>query len=203
MESLEVDSLAFSGETLHAPAGVGGLYLREGSELAPLIPGTRSGPERYRGGPLNLAGIAGLGKALELAVDALDYEMEDTRELRDHLEEKLKELEGVHPLISWARRVPNTLLAAFEGVESEALLYELNREGIAAFSPTVHPFGVWRRASLVRSLGLDPALEHSLVGFALSRFNTEEEIEHTFEVLGKSLEYLRSFSPVAPKKEDA
>ncbi len=203
LESLEVNSLSLSGETIHAPAGVGALYLRAGTELSPLVSGGRSGPERYRGGPLNLAGIAGLGKALELAVDALDYEMEDARELRDRLEEGIRELPGTTVMIPWARRVPNTLLAAFEGVESEALLYELNREGIAAYSMSLHPFGEWERPSLVKRLGLDPALTHSTVGFALSRFNTEEEIEHTLKVLDNALEYLRSFSPDAPRKEEA
>ncbi len=200
LETLEVDYLSLSGETIHAPTGIGALYARKDTELSPLIFGTRSAPERYRGGPLNLPGIAGLGKALELASDALDFEMEDARELRDALEEGIAALSGTQTLIEWSRRVPNTLLATFEGVESEALLYELNRDGIAAFSTTVHPYGEWVRPSLIERLGLDPALKHSTVGFALSRYNTEEEIDYTLKHLGKALEYLRSFSPVAPKE---
>ena len=203
LESLEVDYLTLSGETLHAPAGVGALYLRRGAELTPLVAGSRSAPERYRGGPLPLANIAGLGKALELAADAMDFEMEDARELRDELEEAIAKLPGTYCLIPWARRVPNTLLCAFEGVESEALLYELNREGIAAFSMSIHPFGEWERPSLIKRLGLDPSLKHSTVGFALSRNTTQEEIDYTIGKLREALEYLRSFSPVAFGKESA
>jgi cysteine desulfurase len=199
LQELELDYLSFSAETLHAPAGTGALYMRQGADLAPLIPG--SGPERYRGGPLNLAGIAGLGKAVELAADALDFEMEDARELRDQLEEGIKALPGTHPLIEWSKRVPNTLLVAFEGVESEALLYELNRDGVAAYSMSIHPYGEWKRPPLVERLGLDAALKHSTVGFALSRFSTEEEIEYTLKTLQRALEYLRSFSPVSLTKE--
>jgi len=203
LRELELDYLSFSGETIHAPSGVGALYLGKDAELAPLIPGSREGPERYRGGPLNLAGIAGLGKALELAADTLDFEMEDTRDLRDALEEGIGTLPGTQTLIEWSKRVPNTLLVAFEGVESEALLYELNREGIAAYSMSIHPHGEWRRPSLAERLGLDPALRHSTVGFALSRFTTREEIDHTLKTLEKALEYLRSFSPLPVAKEPA
>ena len=194
LQRLEADYLSFSSETLHAPAGTGGLFLREGTELLPLIPGGRMKAEALRAGPLNLPGIVGLGKAMEIASDALGFEVEDMRDLRDKLEEALRALPGVEILVPWALRTPNTVLAAFRGVESEAMLYELNREGIAAYSATVHPFGEWRQRPLTDILGLDPVLRHSTVGFALNRNTTEEEIDHTIETVKKSLEYLRSFS---------
>ncbi len=194
LQRLQADFLSFSSETLHAPVGTGGLFLREGTELLPLIPGGRMKAEAFRGGPLNIPGIVGLGKAMEIASDALGFEVEDMRDLRDKLEEALRALPGVEILVPWALRTPNTVLAAFRGVESEAMLYELNREGIAAYSATVHPFGEWRERPLTDILGLDPVLRHSTVGFALSRNTTEEEIDHTIEAVKKSLEYLQSFS---------
>ena len=201
LQELELDYLSFSGETLHAPAGIGALYMGKDAEAVSLFPGTPKGPERYRGGPPNLAGIVGLGKAVELAADALDFEMEDTRELRDVLEEGIKTLPGTHTPIAWSKRVPNTLFCAFEGVESEALLYELNRDGVAASSLSVHPYGAWYRPPLTERLGLPASLKHSTVSFALSRFTTREEIDYTLETLEKALKYLRSFSPAAPKEE--
>jgi cysteine desulfurase len=150
--------------------------------------------ERYRGGPLNIAGVAGLAKAAEIACDALSFEMEETRELRDRLEDGLRKFPGVSILVPWALRSPNTVLAVFENIESESLLYELNRKGIAAYSATVHPYGNWHKRSLVETLGLDPSLRHSTVGFALNRMNTEEEIDYTLDTLSKTLEFLRTLS---------
>jgi len=201
VQAFEPDFLSFSGETFHAPAGVGAFWLRDEAEWAPIIFGARSPYERYRGGPINLAGAVGMGKAIELAVDALEFEMEDTRELRDRLEEELRELPGVSPLVPWALRVPNTLLMTFEGIESELMLYELNRSNVEAYSCTVTPFGNWKRRPIVDALGLDPRLRHTTVGFALSRFTSEEEIDYTVKTVKETLEYLRSFSTINPAEE--
>ena len=195
MQDIDISYLSFSSETLHAPAGCGVLYIKEGFELLPLIYGNRSQAESLRGGPLNLIGIAALGKAVELASDALDFEMQDTKELRDELEEKLREIKGVQSLVPWALRVPNTLLLAVEGVESEAMLYELNRDGIAAYSNTIYPYGEWDKKPLPSAMGLDKKLDHTTIGFALSRFNNEEEIKRVIESFSNAIEYLREFMP--------
>jgi len=195
LQDIDISYLTFSSETLHAPAGVGAMYIKDGVELLPLIRGNRSEAEQFRGGPLNLIGIASLGKAVELASDALDFEMQDTKDLRDELEEELRKIDGVHILVPWALRSPNTLLVAIEGVESEAMLYELNRDGIAAYSYTIYPYGDWDREPLPSSMGLDKRLNHSTVGFALSRLNTEEEIKRVVESFKNAVEYLREFMP--------
>ncbi len=200
VQEMEVDLLSLSSEPLHAPAGVGAIYLRDDVELMPMIFGARSHFERYRAGPLNLSGLVGLGKALELASDALDFEMEDVRERRDRLEEALTAIEGVRSPIPWALRIPNTLWLTVEGIESELLLYELDRNGIQAYSYTVEPFGYWKGTPLCDVLGLDPSLRHTTVGFALSRMNTDEEIDETIRVFTESVEYLREFSSRSPKE---
>ncbi|WP_457602529.1 cysteine desulfurase family protein [Nitratifractor sp.] len=194
VQSFDPDLLSFGGEAIHAPAGIGAVYLKDSFEWMPTIFGARNPWERYRGGPLNLAGAVGLGKAIELASDALEFEMEDTRDLRDRLEEELRTLPGVTPLVAWALRVPNTVLFTVEGLESELMLYELDRGGVEAYACTVQPFGNWQRHPITDALGLDPRLKHSTVGFALSRFTTEEEIDHTIKTFKEMLEYLRSFS---------
>ncbi len=198
-QRLGANYLSFSSKTLHAPAGIGGLFIKEDSLISPLITGV--GISQFRGGSLNLANIVGLGKALEIASDALGFEVEDMRDLRDELEEGLRELEGVKTLVPWALRSPNTLLVAFEGVESESMLYELDQAGIACYSTTIYPFGEWKQRYLTDILGLDPKFRHSTIGFALSRNTTKEDIQQTIEAVKSGLEYLRSFSPLNNKKE--
>ncbi len=199
MQDIDISYLSFSSETLHAPAGTGILYIKEGMEVLPLIRGNRSQAESLRGGPLNLIGISALGKAVELASDALDFEMQDTKDLRDELEEQLIKIDGVNSLVPWALRSPNTLLLSVEGVESEAMLYELNRDGIAGYSNTVYPYGEWDRKPLPSAMGLDKKLDHTTVGFALSRFNTQEEIEKVVESFSNAVKYLREFMPKEQK----
>ncbi len=196
VQELEVDYLSFSSKLLHSLTGVGVLWMREGKEINPLIQGTRYPSQIFRGGTLNLAGVVALGKAVEIANDALDFEMEDVRELRDEMEEELTKIKGVQSLINWSLRVPNTLLLAVKGVEAESLLYHLNRDGIGAFSFSVNPCGEWDRQNLVEALGLDESLKHSLVGFALSRMNTKEEIQKTVASFKEAVEFLRAISPV-------
>ncbi len=89
--------------------------------------------QMFRGGSLNLSGVVALGKAVEIAQDSLNFEMEDTRELRDFLEEEITRVDGVSALISWSQRVANTLLVALDGVEAEAMLYHLNRAVLLFF----------------------------------------------------------------------
>ncbi len=201
LQDLEINYLSFSSKLLHAPSGVGVLWMKNKAEINPLIFGTRYPSQMFRGGSLNLAGVVGLGKALELANDALDFEMEDVRELRDYLEEELTKIEGVKSLISWSLRVPNTLLLAVKGVEAENLLYHLNRDGIGAFSHAINPCGEWERQNLVEALGIDKSLRHSLIGFALSRMNTKEEIQKTIESFKENVNFLRQISPVGEINE--
>jgi len=196
IQSIEPDFLSFSSETLHAPSGVGAFWVKDGVEFNPTIFGARSPYERHRGGPINLIGAVGLAKAVELASDALDFEMEDTRELRDYLEEELTKIEGVNSLISWGLRVPNTLLVTIRGLQSEMVLFELNRVGIEAYSYTIYPYGNHKQKNIVDVLGLDENLRHSTVGFALSRFTTKEEIDYVIKNTKEIIEYLRSFSSV-------
>ena len=90
VQQIGADYLTFSAETIHAPAGTGAFYARKGRDIFSVIKGSRSHYERLRGGPVNISGAVGMGKAMELAVDALEFEMEETRERRDRLEEALR-----------------------------------------------------------------------------------------------------------------
>jgi len=198
VQQIGADYLTFSAETFHAPAGTGGFYVRRGDDIFPVIKGKRGHYDRFGAGPVNISGAVGMGKAMELAVDALEFEMEETKERRDRLEEALRDIPGVTILVPWALRVPNTLLVSFEGIESEMMLYELNRAGIEAYSHTVYPFGNWERPAVTELLGLDPSLRHTTVGFALSRNNTDDEIEYTIKTVKETVSHLYSFSCIKP-----
>jgi cysteine desulfurase len=194
--------LTFSAHTFHGPTGVGGLFIREGADIEPMLLGNPLAMNGRRAGVLNLAGIIGMGKAMELAVDALEFDMEDVREMRDTLEENVRTLPDVTVITPWSLRTPNTLTFAVAGVAADALLLELNRSAIAAASATLYPEGAWERTPLIDAIGLDPALRHTVVTLALSRMNTEEEMEEIFKALEESIGLLRDESPVYPAQKE-
>jgi len=171
LKSTPIDYLSFSAHTFHGSKGIGGLYMRQGKELTPMLHGGRQ-MGGYRAGMLNLPAIIGMGKAMELAFDAMDFEMEDARELRDELEEALLLIPNTTAITPSKKRTANTLAISFEGVESEAMLWDLNQAGIVA----------------------GKGAQESTVCFALSRFTTQKEIEYTIEVVKKAVERLRAIS---------
>jgi cysteine desulfurase len=196
--------MTFSAHTFHGPTGVGALYVRAGAELEPMLMGSSTQMGGKRAGVLNLAGIVGMGKAMEIAVDALEYDVEDMREIRDALEEKVREIPDVTIITPWSLRVPNTLTFAVRGVSAASLLLELNRSAIAATSATLYPQGNWERRSLIDAVGADTALRHTVITLALSRYNTEEEVDEIVKALNESIDLLRDESPVysESKKEE-
>jgi len=172
MQMLDIDYLSLSTETIHGPRSTAVIAVKPEAQL-PML----SEPHHDE------AGIIGMGKALELAIDAQAFEMEDTRELRDMLEEAIQEIPEHLILTPWALRTPNTLMVGFKGVQSETLLWELQRYGITAYAE--------RGRALIENVSADRAYTHTLVGFALSRYSTEEEIAYTIEKLGKSIKVIR------------
>ncbi len=172
LQMLDIDYLTLSTETVHGPRSSAVMAVKEEKLLPNLI-------EPHH----DEAGIIGIGKALELAVDAQAFEMEDTRELRDTLEETINEIPDHLIITPWALRTPNTLMVGFKGVQSEALLWELQRYGITAYAE--------EGRALVENCSADKAYTHTLVGFALSRYTTEEEIDYCIEKLGKAVKVIR------------
>jgi len=134
----------------------------------------------YRSGTLNVAGIVGMGKAMEQAIDALDYEMEDLREMRDAFEEKLLEIEDTFVVTPREKRTPNTILISFRGIEGESMLWDLNRSNIAA--------------STGSACGAAEDLAHTAIRFSLSRYTTQEELDFTLAVVKEAVTRLRGIS---------
>ena len=204
VKDLGVDYLTFSGSSVHASANLGIIYAKAGVALEHLEAYTRKCRSVANCGSLDYAALLGLGKAIELASDALDFEMEDVRELRDTLEERLKKIDGIESLVSWSFRLPNTLAVAIEGAHGEMMSYLLDKSGIAVYAASASPYSQWPGSFITDSLNLDASLRHTVVSFALSRFNSEEEIDYLVDEIEKILPALReagSSLQVKPNEE--
>ncbi len=203
VQRAKIDFLTFSAHTFHGPVGVGGLYIREGAAIEPMLLGSTGEMGGLRAGILNLPGVIGMAKAMEIAIDALDYDIEDVREMRDGLEEKIREIPDIQIITPWSLRVPNTISFAVKGVSAASLLLELNRSAIAAASATLYPQGNWIRKPIIDAIGADPELRHTVITLALSRMNKEDEMEEVHKVIDESITLLREESPAYKNEEKA
>ncbi len=193
VQSFNVDYLTFSAHKFHGPKGVGALFMKKGKELIPLLHGG-SQMGGYRSGTLNVPGIVGMGKAIEQAVDALDFEMSEIREMRDDFEDALLEIPDTFVVTPRRNRTPNTILISFRGIEGESMLWDLNREGIAASTGSACASEDLEANSVMEAIGADEDLAHTAIRFSLSRYTTQEELDHTLEVVKKAVTRLREIS---------
>ena len=191
-----VDMLSLSGHKIHAPKGVGVLYLRKGTRFAPFMVGGHQEKGR-RGGTENTAAIIGLGKAAELAkrhLDAGAYRY--VAELRSRLEAQL--LERIpNTLVNGDRthRLPNTTSLSFEYVEGESILLMLNEHGICASSGSACTSGSLEPSHVLRAMGVPFTAAHGSIRFSLSRYTTGPEIDRVVETLPPIIARLREMSP--------
>jgi cysteine desulfurase len=195
MRRSTIDYLALSGHKLHAPKGVGILYIRKGTKFSPLIVGGHQEMGR-RGGTENVASIVGLGAACELAGRKMEEENVRVKKLRDKLERALlakapdARLNG-HPEM----RLPNTANISFEYIEGESILLRLNELGICASSGSACTSGSLEPSHVLRAMGVPYTAAHGSVRFSLSRYTTEEEIDFVIERLPPIVKDLRAISP--------
>ncbi len=195
MKRSTVDMLSLSGHKLHAPKGIGVLYVRRGTKFTPLLIGGHQEKGR-RGGTENIPYIIGLGKACELAARHLKEENSQVRVLRDKLEHGL--LERVpDTLVNGDRehRLPNTVSLSFEYVEGESILLLLSNLGICASSGSACTSGSLEPSHVLRAMGVPFTAAHGSIRFSLSIYNTEEEIDYILEQLPAIIEKLRDISP--------
>ncbi len=188
-----VDFMSFSAHKFHGPKGVGALYIRKGQPLTSLLHGGEHMGGR-RSGTLNVPGIVGMGKAIELADYYLKFEEQNVRRLRDKLEDAILEIPDIYSVGPRENRTPNTILVSVRGVEGEAMLWDLNRAGIAASTGSACASEDLEANPIMTAVGADSELAHTAVRLSLSRFNTEEEIDYTIEAFKKAVERLRAIS---------
>ena len=190
-----VDLLSFSGHKLHAPKGIGALYMRRGTPCRPYLIGGHQ-EEGRRAGTENVPYIIGLAKAVQLAMEHLDEETARVRAMRDRLESELTaripwvEINGAE-----APRLPNTLNLSCHFIEGEGMLFQLSDQGICASSGSACTSGSLEPSHVLKALGVSFTAVHGSVRFSLSRYNTEQDIDRIAEVFPQVVANLRRLSP--------
>jgi cysteine desulfurase len=188
-----IDYLTFSAHKFHGPKGIGGLYVKKGSELPNLLHGGEQMGGK-RAGTLNVAYIIGMGLAMKQSVGHLEKMNSDVRALRDRLEDAISQLPDTIVVGDRARRTPNTILISLRGIEGESMLWDLNRAGIAASTGSACASESLEANPVMSAIGEDPELAHTAIRLSLSRFTTADEIDYTIDVFVKAAERLRAIS---------
>ena len=200
LKELPVDMISLSGHKLHAPKGIGVLYVKKGTRFCPYLIGGHQERGR-RAGTENVASIVGLGKACELAKKELARGTAPLAALRDKLEGALlKSCPDAVVNGDRENRLPNTTSSSFEYVEGEAILLRLNEYGICASSGSACTSGSLQPSHVLRAMGIPYTAVHGSVRFSLSSYNTQSEIDRVIEVLPPIIKELRSYSPFGRDK---
>ena len=194
VQNINVDMLGISGHKIHAPKGVGALYLKRGTSFRPFLAGGHQERGR-RAGTENVASIAGLGKACEMAGESLEYEQTEIRRLRDKLEAGLLTIPYSYLNGDREKRTPNTTNISFEFIEGEAILLSMSDKGICASTGSACSSESLEPSHVLLAQGLPAKLAHSAVRFSLSRYTKEEEIDYVISEMPKIIERIRAMSP--------
>ncbi len=201
MSKIPADLVSISGHKLHAPKGVGALYIRRGTKFVPFIIGGHQEHGR-RGGTENVAGIVGLGKAAELAMVRFSDEVRQVSELRDRLEAGvIKAVPHVRVNGDREHRLPNTTNISFEYIEGEAILLKLNDQGICASSGSACTSGSLEPSHVLRAMGVPFTAIHGSIRFSFSRYNTQAEVDAVLAAIPELISGLREMSPFWARRE--
>ncbi|MCX7905491.1 MAG: cysteine desulfurase NifS [Elusimicrobiales bacterium] len=196
----KIDMLSVSGHKLHAPKGIGFLYLRKGTPFVPFLIGGHQERGR-RAGTENVPYIVGLGKACELAYKNIELENTYVRKLRDMLEEGIiSKIDYVRINSKNALRLPNTTSVSFGYVEGESILLMLSEKGICASTGSACSSGSLEPSHVLMAMKVPMIYAHGTVRFSLSIYNTEDDINYLLEVLPTIIKRLREISPFGEGK---
>ncbi|QFY41844.1 cysteine desulfurase NifS [Candidatus Methylospira mobilis] len=195
LKNTKIDMLSVSGHKLHAPKGVGVLYLKRGVRFRPLLRGGHQERGR-RAGTENAASVIGLGKACELAEQHIEFENTQVKALRDRLEAGIL-AQVPHCFVTGdvANRLPNTANIAFEYIEGESILMLLNKQGIAGSSGSACTSGSLEPSHVMRAMNIPYTAAHGTIRFSLSRYNTQQEIDAVIAAVPPIVAELRRLSP--------
>ena len=195
LQNSAIDMLSISGHKLHAPKGIGVLYVRKGTKFSPFLIGGHQEQGR-RGGTENTASIIALGKACELAVNRMEEENTKVKALRDKLEkELLRQVPNSRVNGGSSERLPNTTSISFESIEGESILLLMDEFGICASSGSACTSGSLQPSHVLRAMGVPFTMAHGSVRFSLSVYNTEEEVDFVIDKIPPIIERLRELSP--------
>lgn len=196
VEKLNVDLLSGSSHKIYGPKGVGFLYIRKGTKILPLLHG---GGQEFglRSSTVNLPGIVGFAKAIEICQKEMKKESERLRKLSEILIKGIKEkIEGSRLNSHPAKRVPNIVNFSFEKIEGESLVLRLDMEGILVSTGSACSSAKLQASHVLLAIGLPPALAHGSIRFSLGRWTKEEDVYYLLEVLPKVVKDLRKISAI-------
>jgi cysteine desulfurase len=198
VKALGMDTMALSAHKLHAPKGIGMIYVKRRTKFEAYVIGGHQERGR-RGGTENVVQIVGFGRAAELAMATLDEENTRVRALRDRMEETiLKTIPNSYRNGGKEPRLPNTSNIAFDSVEAEAVLMLLDQVGICASSGSACTTGSLEPSHVLTAMGLNPDRARGSLRFSLGIYNTAEEVDYLLEQLPPIISRLRDISPAEP-----
>jgi cysteine desulfurase len=203
LKTSQIDMLSLSGHKIHAPKGIGALYLRKGVRFHPLLRGGHQERGR-RAGTENVPAIVGLGKAAALATHYLSDEQTRVKNLRDRLEQGILQLVA-DCFVTGDRgnRLPNTSSIAFDFAESEVILLMLDKAGVAASSGSACASGSMEPSHVLRAMSVPYTAAHGAIRFSFSRINVDDDVERVLDVLPQIVARAREVSPFAPNRKGA
>lgn len=199
VERISADLVSLSAHKIHGPKGVGALYIRAGMPVEPVSYGYVS-LFNLKPGTENVPGIVGFAKAAELAFDEFDRHTSHMRKLRDKLISGFERVS--YSVINGPRgnkRSPANVNCSFKGLEGESMLLHLDLNGISVATGSACSTRKLEPSHVLTAIGVKPEVAHGTIRFTLSRYNTEEEIDYTLEVVPRVVEQLRKISPVKPE----
>ena len=196
VKEMNLDMISISSHKLYGPKGIGCLYVKKGTRIKPILYGGEQ-EHHLRAGTENVPGIAGFGRAMELAVAETDKENERLTKLRDRLQEGLsKKIEHIifngHP----TERLPNTLNCAIQFIEGESLILKLDDLGICASTGSACSSASLEPSHVLMAIGLPHEIAHGSLRLSLGRDTTDEDIDCVLDVLPTAVDELRAFSPL-------
>lgn len=196
----KIDMLSLSGHKLHAPKGIGALYIKKGTRFSPFLMGGHQERGR-RAGTENVPYIVALGRAAELAMEKMGEENGRVKALRDRLEQGLlKAVKNTRVNGGGAARLPNTSHIGFEYVEGESILIMLSEKGICASSGSACTSGSLEPSHVMMAMGVPQTYAHGTIRFSLSVYSTDEDVDAVLREVPPVIERLREISPFADGK---
>lgn len=194
-----IDMLSLSGHKFYGPKGIGVLYIRRGVRIQNLLHGGAQ-ESRHRAGTENVAGIVGLGAAIERAVAAMPEESARLTTMRDHMIRELLKIPASHLNGHPTQRLPNNVNITFEYIEGEGILLLLNMSGICASTGSACNSASLEPSHVLTAMGVPHEIAHGSVRLTLGERNTEEDVSYVLEKLPEVVRKLRSMSPLTPKE---
>lgn len=194
-----IDMLSLSGHKFYGPKGIGVLYIRRGVRIQNLLHGGAQ-ESRHRAGTENVAGIVGLGAAIERAVAAMPEESARLTAMRDHMIRELLKIPASHLNGHPTQRLPNNVNITFEYIEGEGILLLLNMFGICASTGSACNSASLEPSHVLTAMGVPHEIAHGSVRLTLGERNTEEDVSYVLEKLPEVVRKLRSMSPLTPEE---